>query len=68
MGSILIQLRAALPAVYNMHCSQGMKNPLDGVMQVAPSKKTTEAKGKKATGMYQYFLKVCLGNALTVWC
>lgn len=39
----------------------GMKNPLDGVMQMAPSKKTSDARaaqGKKATGMYQYFLKV----------
>eukprot|EP00878_Enallax_costatus_P025435 GHUV01027212.1.p1 GENE.GHUV01027212.1~~GHUV01027212.1.p1 ORF type:complete len:168 (+),score=52.51 GHUV01027212.1:399-902(+) len=35
----------------------GMRNPLDGVMQVAP-KKPSDAQGKKPTGMYQYFLKV----------
>lgn len=38
---------------------QGMKNPLDGVMQLVPQKATGSHPGQKApTGMFQYFLKV----------
>lgn len=43
-------------------CRQGMKNPLDNVSQLTPraaSKPEDKAK-KAATGMYQYFLKVCV--------
>eukprot|EP00879_Flechtneria_rotunda_P017317 GHRR01018141.1.p1 GENE.GHRR01018141.1~~GHRR01018141.1.p1 ORF type:complete len:191 (+),score=34.48 GHRR01018141.1:966-1538(+) len=36
----------------------GMRNPLDGVMQVAPQPKGGETKKGTATGMFQYFLKV----------
>lgn len=37
----------------------GMKNPLDGVMQLVPQKATGSHPGQKApTGMFQYFLKV----------
>jgi hypothetical protein len=38
---------------------QGMKNPLDGVMQLVPQKPASSHPGQKApTGMFQYFLKV----------
>lgn len=41
---------------------QGMRNPLDGVMQVTPhsTKAATDKAHKAVTGMYQYFLKVCV--------
>jgi hypothetical protein len=41
-------------------CSQGMRNPLDGVSQVKAGRQAAAAAGgaKAPTGMYQYFLKV----------
>lgn len=48
----------------NPCAGQGMKNPLDNVSQLTPraaSKPEDKAK-KAATGMYQYFLKVCVGG------